>query len=128
MKKKSLIHARITHLLELGVIEPAVHSPDDYISTVFVRKKKSGKHRMILNLKGLNQRIEKHHFNVDTFWSAVQLMAPSSFMASVDLPDAYYVVPIAEEHRKYLRFLLERLPIPIHVYPKCAFICPQMLY
>ena len=25
-------------------------------------------------------------------------------MASIDLKDAYYVIPIAEEHRKYLRF------------------------
>ena len=29
-------------------------------------------------------------------------MTPNYFMASMDLKDAYYVVPIAEEHRKYL--------------------------
>ena len=61
----------IIDLLELGVIEPAVHSPGEYISTIFVRKKKSGKYRMILNLKGLNKRIEKRHFKMDTLWSAV---------------------------------------------------------
>ena len=102
--EKEIIDSEIAHLLELGVIEPAVHSPGEYISTIFVRKKKSGKYRMILNLKGLNKHIEKHHFKMDTLWSAVRLMTPNCFMASIDLKDAYYVVPIAEEHRKYLRF------------------------
>ena len=53
---------------------------------------------MTLNLKQLNKHIEKHHFKINTVWSAVQLMTPHSFMASLDLKDAYYVVPIAEEH------------------------------
>ena len=57
--EKEIIDSEITHLLEMGVIELAVHSPGEYISTLFVRKKKSGKYRMILNLKGLNQHIEK---------------------------------------------------------------------
>ena len=50
--EQDVIDSEITHLLKLGVIEPAVHSPDEYISTIFVRKKKGGKYRMILNLKG----------------------------------------------------------------------------
>lgn len=69
-----------------------------------MRKKKSGKYSMISNLKGLNKHIEKHHFKMDTLWSAVRLMTPNYFLASIDSKDAYYVVPIAEEHRKYLRF------------------------
>ena len=102
--EKEIIDSEITHLLELGVIEPAEHSPDEYISTIFVRKKKSCKYCMIFNLKGLNQHIEKHHFKMDTLWSAVRLMTPNCFMTSIDLTDAYYVVPIAEEHCKHLGF------------------------
>ena len=59
---------------------------------------------MILNLNDLNEQIEKHHFKMDSLWSAVRLMPPNCFMASIDLTDAYYSVPIANEHRKYLRF------------------------
>ena len=65
---------------------------------------KSGKYRMILNLKGLNRHIEYHQFKMDTLWSAVRLMTPQCYMTSLDLKDAYYSVPIAGEHRKYLRF------------------------
>ena len=41
---------------------------------------------------------------MDTLWSAGRLMTPNYFMTSIDLTDAYYVVPIAQEHCKYLRF------------------------
>ena len=102
--EKVIIDSEITRLLKLGVIEPAVHSQGEYISTIFVRKKKSGKYRMILNLKGLNKHIEEHHFKMDTLWSAVRLMSLNCFIASIDLKDACYVVPIAEEHGKHLRF------------------------
>jgi len=84
-EEKAIINAEITYLLKLGVIEPAVHCPNEYISSIFVRKKKSGKYRMILNLKGLNKYVEKHHFKMDTLWSAVRLMTPNCFMASLDL-------------------------------------------
>ena len=51
---------------------------------------------MMLSLKGLNKHIEKHHFKIDTLWSAVGLMTPNCFMASIDLKDAYYSIPIEE--------------------------------
>ena len=34
--------------------------------------------------------------------SAVQLMRKNCYMASIDLTDAYYTVPVAPEHRIYL--------------------------
>ncbi|VDI80889.1 Hypothetical predicted protein [Mytilus galloprovincialis] len=41
---------------------------------------------------------------MDTFESAIKLVTSKSFMASIDLRHAYYSVPIAEEHQKFLRF------------------------
>ena len=38
--EKEIIYSKITHLLELGVIESAVHSTDEYISAISVRKRK----------------------------------------------------------------------------------------
>ena len=37
--EEEIITSEIAHLLELGVIEPSVYTPDKYISTIFVRKK-----------------------------------------------------------------------------------------
>jgi len=44
-------------LLSEGVLEETVPSLDQYISTIFLRKKKNGSYRLILNLKGLNTSI-----------------------------------------------------------------------
>ena len=37
--------------------------------------------------------------------SAITLMSPNCYMASIDLKDAYYSVSIDTNHRKYLRFV-----------------------
>ena len=37
--------------------------------------------------------------------TAIRLMTPGCFMTSIDLKDAYYSVPMALEHQKYLKFV-----------------------
>ena len=61
-------------------------------------------HRLILNLKKLNQYITYHHFKMESLQSAVQLLKKDYWMAVLDLKDAYYSVPINIEHKKFLRF------------------------
>ena len=62
---------------------------------------------MILNLKNLNKDIEYNHFKMDTLLVALTLITPGCYMASIDLKDAYYSVPIDEQHKKFLRFRWE---------------------
>ena len=38
---------------------------------------------------------------MDTIETAVRLITPHYFMALINLQDAYYAVPLAEEHQKY---------------------------
>ena len=49
--------------------------------------------------------IEYKHFKMESLSLAVQLMRKKCYMASIDLTDAYYTVPVASEQRKYLRFM-----------------------
>ena len=86
------------------MIEHAHYTEDSYVSTVFVRPKKDGTHGMILNLKALNTFVAYHHFKMDTFLTAIKLVRPGCFMASIDLKDAYYSIPVAKGDRKYLMF------------------------
>ena len=60
---------------------------------------------MILNLRNLNESVKYYHFKMDTLQSAMKLVEPNSYMASIDLKDAYYSVAISKCSRKYLRFL-----------------------
>ena len=83
------------------------HEPDEFISNIFLRKKKDGTYRMILNLKQLNEFIVYHHFKMDSLQAATELMKPGCFMASIDLKDAYYTVSIHQEFQKYLKFQVD---------------------
>lgn len=75
-----------------------------YLSPIFLRPKKDGTQRMILNLKKFNKYVQYHHFKMDSLQTAIHLMTKDCFMASIDLKDAYYSVPIAASSRKYLCF------------------------
>ena len=55
-------------------------------------------------LKNLNKHVQYNHFKMDTLQSVISLKTPNCFMASVDLKDVYYSVPIAVAHQKYLKF------------------------
>ena len=69
-----IIVAEIKKLLEKGVINEATHGANEYISTIFTRPKKDGSHRLILNLKNLNQFVTYQHFKMESLQSAVQLI------------------------------------------------------
>ena len=99
-----VIEAEIQKLLDKGVIVPTQHESGEYISPIFVANKKDGSYRMILNLKRLNQHVEYQHFKMDSVWTAIRLITQNCYMASIDLKDAYYSVPIAKPHQKYLKF------------------------
>ena len=103
----SVIEGEIDKLYQKRVIEQSYHEHGQYISPIFIRPKKDGGYRMILDLSDLNKNTEYHHFKMDTFQKTVQLITEGCFMASIDLRDAYYSVPIAVEHRKYLKFSFE---------------------
>lgn len=73
-KEAKIIDDEIKTLLNKGVIEEAQPSQHQVISSIFLRKKKNGSYRMILNLKRLNECIEYKHFKMESLSFAVQLM------------------------------------------------------
>lgn len=104
LEEAKAVDMEICRLLEKGVIVHSVHSRGEFVNSIFTRPKKDGKHRMILNLKPLNKFIAYNKFKMDTIKSVLQLMHKDCFMASIDIADAYYSVPIAKEYQKFLKF------------------------
>ena len=100
----AIIDAEIAKLVRKKILTLVNYTPDSFISNIFIRPKKDGSHRMILNLKPLNEFVDYHHFKMDTFRTALKLIRPGCFMASVDLKDVYYSIPTAGEDRKFLMF------------------------
>ena len=76
----------------------------DFMSSTFTREKWDGSYRMILNLKQLNKHIEYEHFKMESVQSVLNIIRPNCWMASVDLKDAFYTVPIQPDHQKFLKF------------------------
>ena len=104
LAKQSIIDDEIAKLLAKKTIKPSQHECIQFISPIFTTPKKDGSHRLIFNLKVLNRSVAYYQFKMDTLETAIRLMTPGCFMASIDLRDAYYSVPIASEHQKYLKF------------------------
>ena len=101
-----IIEEKIQEMLNKNIIDiaPEGDETDEFISNIFLRKKKDGGHRVILNLKRFNEHVEKEHFKMQSLFSAIELMTEGCYMASIDWKDAYYSVPIDPNVRKYLRF------------------------
>ena len=109
-KERKIIHSEIQKLAGKKIlsVSPCEARTDQILSPIFTRPKKDGSHSMILNLKNLNQDIECHHFKMDTLLTALTLITPGCYMASIDLKDAYYSVPIDEQNKKFLCFMWDR--------------------
>ena len=85
-----IIDKIVDNFLASGMIERTINTNDDFVSNVFIRNKKNGSHRLILNLINLNTFIEYHHFKMDTIETVINLMRPNCFMGSIDLANAYF--------------------------------------
>lgn len=91
-------------LLELGAISQCNSSQEQFLSNIFLAPKPNGGKRFILNLKPLNKFITKTHFKMEDYRTALKLIPQGGFIATIDLKEAYLLVPICNDDRKYLRF------------------------
>ena len=120
-----IIESEVEKLLSKGVIEPAQHEQGEILSNIFIRPKTDGTYRLILNLKEFNKNVSYYHFKMDTLNTIINLMSPDCYMASLDLKDAYYSIPVMKEHRKYLRFLFNGRLYQLTCLPNGLSSCPR---
>ena len=99
-----IIDLEIVKLLKKGVIEESTRCTGDFLSSVFTRPKKDGTRRMILNLSELNEYVVYQHFKMESLQDVINIIKPSVWMASVDLKDAFYSIPVHKDHQKYFKF------------------------
>ena len=124
-EKEKAIDSEIDKLLKKGVIKECEHEEGEYISPIFVSPKKDGGYRLILNLKNLNNYIQYSHFKMETLNHILKLIKPNCYMASLDIKDAYYTIPVAEEFQKYLKFIWKGKLLKFCVLPNGLLPCPR---
>ena len=105
IEKDNIIQSEIDSLLKKGAIRKAHYTEGQFISTIFLVDKKSGGKRPVINLKDLNQFVEKEHFKISGLHNFLQQIEKDDYMFTLDLSDAYFSIPLAEDQRKFFRFI-----------------------
>lgn len=109
------IHKEVHHLLQIKAVRPCDPVEGQFISSIFLVPKSNGGMRFILNLKKLNKYIHAEHFKMEDTRTAMKLMTPHCYMVNLDLKEAYFLVPVYKQHRKFLRFYFNK-----NLYEFCA--------
>ena len=105
-------------LLKKEVIKKANNKIEgDRFSNIFLRPKLDGTFRMILNLKKLNECVETPHFKVESIKNVLCMIEPGAWMASVDLNDVFFTIPIHSDYRKFFKFIHKRIPYEFNSMP-----------
>lgn len=104
LEETSFLITEIENLLKKGVIKQVNEIQNQWVSNVFLRPKPDGNYRMILDLTDFNTHVEYKHFKMFGLKTALNLMHKDCWLASIDLKDAYYSVPIAMQYKRFLRF------------------------
>ena len=102
---KIILDKEITNMLKKKVIRLADNSIPGVISDYFARPKKlEGKFRPIVLLKYTNSFITYQKFRITTAVEAIRLIRKDYYFTSIDLSDAYFVIPLQDGEAKYTRF------------------------
>jgi hypothetical protein len=99
------IDIEIDALLNKGALNRAEPVSGQFLSNIFLVPKRDGKSRPVINLRDLNAFLQYDHFKMEGTHLLRDLLQPQDWLGKIDLNDAYFVIPIWKDHRKYLRFV-----------------------
>ena len=104
-------------------MEPA--SGKVFLSRLFTVPKKSGGTRLVMDLSALNKFLKPLHFKMVTVAQVRSALRKGDWLASLDLQDAYWHVPINRRFRRFLAFQVgaetyqfTRLPFGLSLAPR----------
>ena len=102
-----IIEGQILDHFESGAISIFPSVEGQHINRVFTVKKSNGKDRLIIDLSPLNSQIPKIHFRMEDHEYLKNLIRPGYFMASIDLSNAFFSMPLHEDSKHFCSFELK---------------------
>ncbi len=90
-------------MLRMGAIEE-IQEKDLVLSSVYTVPKKNGKRRMVINLRWVNEHLNKVHFKTSTMKDVKHALTKDCWMASIDLADCFWALRVAESDQRALAF------------------------
>lgn len=102
---KVILDKEVAAMLEKRAIRVVTTTDHGVISGFFARPKKTpGKFRPIVSLKYTNAYIVHETFRMVTPEEITRWIRPGFFFTSIDLSDAYFVIPLEEGASRFTRF------------------------
>ena len=103
LSESAFVDSAINDLIVQGCVTEVFEAPV-IINPLSVSVQKSGKKRLILDLRHVNLFLFKSRFRCEDLCVAKEILNPGDFLFSFDLKSGYHHVDIFPDHRKYLSF------------------------
>jgi len=103
-KWRSWVHDELDRACAQGAYEEATCF--DFVAPAFVVENR-GKLRLLMDFTTINSFCVDLSCRYEGLRDLQHIMQPNDWMLSLDLTDAYWHIPVASEHRKYLTFQVE---------------------
>ena len=103
-KASDLVNQEVQDTLRKDVIVFTDSKEDQFLSSLFLVKKKDGGNRPVVNVMDLNRNIPYQHFKMEGLFLLKEMLLPGDKMCKIDLKDAYFAIPLSVKSRKYVRF------------------------
>jgi hypothetical protein len=97
------LDTEIARMLKMDAIVETSEA-DLVLSSVYTVPKKNGKRRMVINLRWVNEHLNKVHFKMSTMKDVKCALTKDCWMASIDLSDCFWALPVAERDQRALAF------------------------
>ena len=101
------LRQEVEAMLAKGALEIARDPGPGFYSRLFLVEKATGGWRPVIDLSHLNDFVQPTPFKMETVASVLLSVREGDFLASLDLKDAYFQIPIHGSSRKLLRFMSE---------------------
>ena len=101
------LRQEVEAMLAKGALEIARDPGSGFYSRLFLVENASGGWRPVIDLSHLNEFVQLTRFKMETVASVLLSVREGDFLASLDLKDAYFQIPIHPSLRKRLRFISE---------------------
>ena len=101
------LRQEVEGMLAKGALEIARDPGPGFYSRLFLVEKASGGWRPVIDLSHLNDFVHLTSFKMETVASVLISVREGDFLASLDLKDVYFQIPIHRSSRKLLSFTSE---------------------